>query len=71
MTSLVNYTHFYLLSKSFTMMGTENPAEFGLIPRICFGLFECNYISLPTTLTFLLQILKVLNRIMKTNVLST
>lgn len=23
------------------MMGTENPAEFGLIPRICFGLFEC------------------------------
>jgi len=26
--------------KSFTMMGTDNPAEFGLIPRICFGLFE-------------------------------
>lgn len=30
------------VSKSFTMMGTDNPAEFGLIPRICFGLFECN-----------------------------
>jgi kinesin family member 1 len=26
--------------KSFTMMGNESPAEFGLIPRICFGLFE-------------------------------
>lgn len=27
------------------MMGTDNPTEFGLIPRICFGLFECKDIN--------------------------
>jgi hypothetical protein len=41
--------------KSFTMMGTENPAEYGLIPRICFGLFECIdsvHPSTPSLLSF-------------------